>query len=281
MTARTLETVPASGRNGALRRVAALVIAAGLLASCAHQPVEPPNTPAPTPPAVSPKPAPAQPAPASPAAPSAAAAAPAGFPSARYAPGAEQGGRVYEIAPAESQLDILVYRAGRLQRFGHNHIVTSRDVRGFAFDAKDASRSHFDLWFPVDTLSVDEPELRAAEGDAFSSQPTESDIAGTRKNMLSEKMLNSAQFPYVTIGGRTTGGTPDAPTLDLTITVRGIAHAIPATAKVERDGDTLRATGEIRLSHAALGLEPFSVLGGALSVEDAFDVRYRITAHAR
>ena len=93
--------------------------------------------------------------------------------------------------------------------------------------------------------------------------------------------LNSAQFPYVTIGGRPTGGTPDAPALDLTITVRGIAHAIPATAKVERDGDTLRATGEVRLSHAALGLEPFSVLGGALSVEDAFDVRYRITAHAR
>ena len=277
MTMRTAAgKVTAFARKGALRGVAALVVAAGLLASCAHQPAEAPNAPAPTPPAVSPKPAPAQPAPAAPAA-----AAPAGFPSAQYAPGAEKGGRVYEIVPVESELDIFVYRAGRLQRFGHNHIVTSRDVAGFAFDAKDASRSHFDLWFPVDTLSVDEPELRAAEGDAFFSQPTENDIAGTRKNMLSEKMLNAAQFPYVTIGGRTTGGTPDAPTLDLTITVRGIAHQVPATAKVERDGETLRATGEVRLSHAALGLEPFSVLGGALSVEDAFDVRYMITAHTR
>jgi hypothetical protein len=96
-------------------------------------------------------------------------------------------------------------------------------------------------------------------------------------------MLNAAQFPYVTVAGREAGGTKDAPELELelTIKVRGIAHTIPTTGKLERDGDTLRATGEVRLSHAALGLEPFSVLGGALSVEDAFDVRYRITAHAR
>ena len=278
MTARMFAAVAAFARAGVIRRAGALVIAAGLLASCAHQqPAEAPGGPAPTPPTVSPKPAPAQPA-----APAASTeGVPAGFPSARYAPGAERGGRVYEIVPAESQLDIYVYRAGRLQRFGHNHIITSRDVAGFAFDAKDAARSHFDFYFPVDKLSVDEPELRAAAGEAFSSQPSESDIAGTRKNMLSEKMLNAAQFPYVTVAGRETGGTKDAPDLELTITVRGIAHTIPTTGKLEHDGDTLRATGEVRLSHATLGLEPFSVLGGALSVEDAFDVRYRITAHAR
>jgi hypothetical protein len=289
MSARRPGPVATACVHATRRAFISVLIAAGLLAACAHQPEEAPNAPVPRPPVISPRPAPAQPALATPAqpapAPSAqpapAPSAPAGFPAARYAPGAEQGGRVYEVAPAESQLDVLVYRAGRLQRFGHNHIVTSRDVHGFAFDAQDPSRSHFDIWFPVDTMSVDEPELRVAEGDAFSSQPTENDIAGTRRNMLGDKMLNAAQFPHVTIGGRATGGAPDAPAFDLTITVRGIAHTIPATAKVEHDGDTLRATGEVRLSHAALGLEPFSVLGGALSVEDAFDVRYRITAHAR
>jgi hypothetical protein len=272
----------------------ALAMMASLLASCAHhQPMEAPNAPVPRPPAVSPKPAPAVPAqPAAESAPAPAPApvsapprtstgAPAGFPAARYAAGGEQGGRVYEVVPAESQLDIYVYRAGRLQRFGHNHIVTSRDIAGFVFDAQEAGRSHFDLYFPVDALTVDEPELRAAAGDAFASQPSESDIAGTRRNMLGEKMLNAAQFPHVTIAGRSTGGTQEELALDVTMTVRGIAHAMPATAKIERDGRTLRATGELRLSHASLGLEPFSVLGGALSVEDAFDVRYRITAHAR
>jgi len=47
------------------------------------------------------------------------------------------------------------------------------------------------------------------------------------------------------------------------------------------DGDVLRATGELKLSHAELGLEPFSALGGALSVADAFTVHYKITAHPR
>jgi hypothetical protein len=241
------------------RAVCPLLLIAAVLAACAGAPVK------------------EQPAPAAPVAP--AAPAPSGFPSAVYE--SEKTGKVYRIAPAESQADIYVYRAGRLARFGHNHIITSRDVHGFILLGKDAGGSRLDLYFPVETLSIDEPELRAAAGDDFSSQPSASDIAGTRKNMLSEKMLNAAQFPDVVISGKWNGGTPEAPELDLTVTVRGITHAVRAPAHVEHDGDALRATGELNLSHAELGLEPFSALGGALSVADAFTVRYRITAHAR
>jgi len=233
-----------------------LLLVAALLAACAGAPVK--EQPAPAAPAVQ---------------------APSGFPSSLYE--SDKNGKVYRIAPAESQADIFVYRAGRLARFGHNHIITSRDVNGFILLGKDADTSRLDLYFPVDTLSVDEPELRAAAGDDFSSQPSANDIAGTRKNMLSEKMLNAAQFPYVVISGKWSGGTPEAPELDVTVTVRGITHVLHAPTHVEHDGDVLRATGELKLSHAELGLEPFNALGGALSVADAFTVRYRITAHAR
>ena len=208
----------------------------------------------------------------------AASAAPAGFPAAVYAPGNTAGGRVWRIAEAETELDIYVYRAGRLARFGHNHIITSRDVQGFLYEAKDGS-SRLDLYFPVDSLSIDEPELRAAAGADFASQPSDGDIAGTRKNMLGERLLDAAQFPFVVVSGRTSGGTADAPDLDLTLTVRGISHSTRTTTRIEHDGDTLRASGELHLSHAELGLEPFSALGGALSVQDGFDVRYRIAAH--
>jgi hypothetical protein len=208
-------------------------------------------------------------------------AAPAGFPFDYYERGGDANGRVYRIASAESQLDIYVYRAGRFARLGHNHIVTSRDVTGFAQTGDDPTHSRFDLYFPVDKLSVDEPELRAAAGDDFASQPSESDIAGTRKNMLGEKMLDAAQFPFVVVSGRGNGGTASAPEFDLSITVRGITHPVHAPATFARAGDAWTATGEVRLSHAELGLEPFSVLGGALSVQDEFVVRYRITARPR
>jgi len=249
----------ATERRRAARAVFPLLLGAALLAACAGAPVE------------------EQPAPAAPTAP--AAQAPPGFPSTQYE--SEKSGKVYRIAPAESQADIYVYRAGRLARFGHNHIITSRDVNGYVLLGRDTGSSRLDLYFPVDTLSIDEPELRAAAGDDFSSQPSANDIAGTRKNMLSEKMLNAAQFPYVVLSGKWNGGTPETPELDLTVTVRGITHTVHAPTHVAHDGDVLRATGELKLSHAELGLEPFSALGGALSVADAFTVHYKITAHAR
>ena len=250
------------------RRLACALLVAALAAGCATErgPSPAPETPAPA--EVASEPA------------AAGAPAPAGFPFDFYQSGATSG-RVYRIASDESQLDIYVYRGGRLARLGHNHIVTSRDVTGFALTADDPARSRFDLYFPVDALSIDEPELRAAAGDDFASQPSESDIAGTRKNMLGEKMLDAAQFPFVVVSGRAGGGTTEAPEFDLTITVRGITHAMHAPASLTHDGDALRANGEVRLSHAELGLEPFSVLGGALAVQDGFVVRYRITARAR
>jgi hypothetical protein len=248
-----------------------------LLAGCATGPD------APTPTAASPAPAPAHAAAAMPAPANAvdatpAAGAPPGFPPAAYAQ-ASRDARVYRIAPDESQIDIFVYRGGRLARLGHNHIVTSRDVAGYVLATSDASGSRFDFFFPVETLTVDAPELRAASGPDFASQPSENDVAGTRRNMLGERLLAADAYPFVLVSGRVAGGSAERPEVAVTITVKGGAHDARATADVERDGTMLRASGELELSHAALGLEPFSVLGGAIAVEDVFRVRYRIVAH--
>jgi polyisoprenoid-binding protein YceI len=247
------------------RRVAGLVCAL-VLAGCAAEPDAraPLNAPA-APAAPSDLPAPSAP-------------TPPGFPSAAYER-APRGDRVYRIAPGESQLDIFVRRGGRLARLGHNHIVTSRDVAGFVLDAADPARSRFDFYFPVATLVVDDPALRAEAGPDYASQPSENDIEGTRRNMLGERLLDAEAYPYVLVSGRIVRGSAEQPEVALTITIKGAAHDVRTTADVERDGTTLRASGELELSHAALGLEPFSVLGGAIAVEDAFRVRYRLVAH--
>jgi hypothetical protein len=247
------------------RRRAALACAL-LLAGCAGGPDGP------APPNASPAPSGAAPA-------THVAGAPPGFPAAAYEP-APRGGRVYRIAPAESQIDVFVYRGGRLARLGHNHVVTSRDVAGYVYAADGASGSRFDFFFPVGTLTVDEPELRAAAGPEFASQPSDNDVAGTRRNMLGERLLDGDAHPFVLVSGRLAGGPAERPEMALTITLRGGAHDVRAPAVVERDATTLRASGELELSHAALGLEPFSVLGGAIAVQDVFRVRYRIVAHA-
>lgn len=235
---------------------ALLALLAGVLGSCARAPPQPPP---PAPGVVPP---------------------PVGFPADFYGTRASRLGTVYRIVPEESQLDVFVHRGGRFAKLGHDHIVTSRELRGYVLVGRRPTDSRFDLWFPVATLSVDEPLLRAAAGEDFASHPSESDIAGTRTNMLGEKLLDAARFPHIVVSGRQQDDSVQAPRLELRITVRGTEHRVHGQAQLHTADGALRANGELSLTHAGLGLTPFSVLGGALAVDERLGVRYRITARA-
>ena len=44
------------------------------------------------------------------------------------------------------------------------------------------------------------------------------------------------------------------------------------------EGDRLTATGEFAVKQSDLGLKPFSVLGGALQVQDQMKVKFSVIA---
>src|SRR6266581_9541682 len=122
-----------------------------------------------------------------------AAAPPADFPEAHYQEVLAQGRPVFRVDPRESLVAIEVRRGGSLARVGHDHVVASHEVGGYV--APDEGRA--DLVVALARLAVDEPALRAEAG--FDTQPTESDIEGTRANML-EKVLEAEKFPFALIG---------------------------------------------------------------------------------
>ena len=109
-----------------------------------------------------------------------------------YRDAAERGAKVYRVEPGDSLVVVRVYRGGRLAKLGHDHVVSGREPRGFI----DADKGRGDLYVAVETLAVDDPAQRAAAG--FESTPSESDIAGTRSNML-EKVLQAERFPFVVL----------------------------------------------------------------------------------
>jgi hypothetical protein len=57
---------------------------------------------------------------------------------------------------------------------------------------------------------------------------------------------------------------------------REIKLALPSTLKLE--GDQLKASGAVELSHGQLGLKPFRALLGSLRVAERMKFRYRIRA---
>jgi polyisoprenoid-binding protein YceI len=175
---------------------------------------------------------------------------------------------------------VFAYRGGALARAGHNHVIASRHLQGELRLGDDATRAQFELTIPVSLLTIDEPELRAAPGADFATDVTDSAKDGTRKNMLSEALLDGERFPGIrlrmsAVELASTGYIASVETL-----VKDVprVHRVPLT--LERGAAEVVATGEFELKQSDLGLKPFSVMMGALAVQDAMRVRFRVVARA-
>jgi hypothetical protein len=191
----------------------------------------------------------------------------------------QEGGERYVVDPAQSDFHWLVYKAGAFSRFGHNHTIAVGDLSGNVLvNGSDLAKSQFDLQFAVGQLVVDDPALRSTLGEDFSSVPKPDDIAGTRKNMLSERVLDGEKYPqiHITGTGPATGGSMQELAVKVEMLGRVIDLKVPT--KVTIDGDQLRATGEFELNHADLGMQPFSVMAGALQVGEKLSFTYDIRA---
>ncbi len=65
-------------------------------------------------------------------------------------------GAPYAIVPGQSELLILVYRAGALASAGHNHLIASHDLGGTFYVPREPLQASFEITVPVTSLTVDE-----------------------------------------------------------------------------------------------------------------------------
>jgi polyisoprenoid-binding protein YceI len=186
------------------------------------------------------------------------------------------------VVQTESLLTILAFRGGALAKAGHNHVIASHEVSGTFYVPDDLLRSTFELHIPVASLTIDEPALRAKEGPDFPTDVPDSAKEGTRRNMLSEALLNGAQFAEITLVSARIqpGGTGASVQADVQVTVRGQTHTLAVPVAYTLSGTELVAAGELPVKQTDLGLTPFSAMLGALQVQDELRVRFRIVAHA-
>jgi polyisoprenoid-binding protein YceI len=204
-------------------------------------------------------------------------AAPAG-PGSQQAPRHE--GRPYDVQSRESLLMILAFRGGALSKAGHNHVIASHDINGTFYVPEDLTRTTFELHIPVAQLTIDETELRTQEGPDFPAEVPESAKEGTRRNMLSEALLNGAQYPEITLVSQRvdTTSTGSEARADVQVSIRGQTHTISVPVRYSLANDELTASGDVAIKQTDLGLAPFSAMLGALQVQDELRVKFRISA---
>ncbi|MDB5936244.1 MAG: hypothetical protein JWQ01_3588 [Massilia sp.] len=184
-----------------------------------------------------------------------------------YRRAAAAGSKVLVIDPAASLITVTVRRGGPLARLGHDHVVASRGVTGFAAPAEGRA----DFSFRLDQMNVDEPALRKEAG--LDTTPSEAAIEGTRANMLG-RVLDAQRFPLVALHAESAAGGG----FRLTVTLHGVSRIVDAPARVERQSDTVTASGALQLRQSDFGITPMSIMAGAMTVQDTMELRYRIVA---
>ncbi|MFA9216314.1 MAG: YceI family protein [Sphingomonadaceae bacterium] len=172
------------------------------------------------------------------------------------------------IDPDASLIAVTVRRGGAFARFGHDHVVASRRLSGRV----DLLRYSTDIEFRLDQMSVDEAGLRQIAG--LDTQPDADAIAGTRRNML-VKVLDAEHFPLVRIHAeRLAVGQP----LQASITLHGVRRTMALPVTLREHNGRLLVDGTLQLRQTDFGLVPYSVMGGALAVQDQLELRFSIVA---
>lgn len=184
----------------------------------------------------------------------------------------------YVIDQENSFVWIYVYRAGFMNALGHDHLISTSVLNGsLTYTPPPELGGSFKLTIPVDTLVVDDRKQRSLAGEQFSDPVPGDARAGTRRNMLSEKVLDAARYPDIAVDGRWLEGPLTHGSVAVTIAMRGTQRKLALPVSIEMQNDKLIAAGIFRLSQTAIGITPLSILGGALKVADGLDVQYSLT----
>ena len=196
---------------------------------------------------------------------------PAEFPEAYYQDIAARGSPVFRIDPARSLLVFVVRRGGSLTQFGHDHVIASHDVAGFIAPGEGRA----DLYVLLDALVVDEPALRSEIG--LDTQPSASDIAGTRRNML-EKVLETDRYPYALIAVKGAAASGSGQPLQVAVSLHGVTRSVDVPVQYRRAADEVTASGAFAIDQSQFGIVPFTVLSGAIAVQDRLNITFQIVA---
>lgn len=177
-----------------------------------------------------------------------------------------------------SDVTVRVYRDGPLAQLGHNHVITSTAVAGQVVLRDPLEASSFSLSLPLDSLVVDDPLRRTAAGPDFPDNLTAEDREGTRGNLLGPALLDAARFPVLHLDGVGLEETAAGYVATARIDAAGLSREIRVPVAVEWAGGELVARGSFMVTHAEIGLVPFSAALGALRVREEIEVDYRLVA---
>ena len=173
---------------------------------------------------------------------------------------------MWEFGPDNGSITILTDVAGRAARTGHRLTIEMDEWSGWA-------RTHDDEPTAFGgTIVVD--SLRVVSGQGGLTPMTAPERAAARANAL--KSLHAGEHPQISYESSSITSTSDGYRADGTLRINGRSrpHGLILTVTDSDDGRTVTATTTV--SHADVGLKPYSLMMGALKVADEVGIEIRV-----
>jgi polyisoprenoid-binding protein YceI len=191
---------------------------------------------------------------------------------------APAGATGYQVDGNASSLRFYLHADGPMARVGHTHVISAHDLEGEVWLQPQPEQSTCQLRLPVAGFVVDDPKERAEAGNEYAEPLDGSARDGTRTHMLGERQLDAARFPSIALRCVTLTPTSAGMSLQVAVTLRDRETQLTVPLQWENQGGTLRASGEFSFRQSELGLEPYSLLLGALRVADEVRARFELVA---
>lgn len=186
---------------------------------------------------------------------------------------------LFRVDSSASQVLITVRRGGLLARLGHDHIVSSHKIEGSIImqrasnsNSKNYSHCRADFSLPLASLVVDNPQLRAEAG--FTTTPSKRDIKGTTRNML--KAIDADKFPYARVQSQNCLPALRGEETEMVVSLHGAEKNLKLAMDVDLIEGELLLRGSFSLQQSDFGIEPLSIMGGLLKVEDKLELSFKI-----
>jgi hypothetical protein len=190
------------------------------------------------------------------------------------------GATSFQLDAQASQIWLFLHADGPMSKIGHAHVITTHGLQGSIWLHPQTERSGCEFELPVATLVVDDAQERVAAGGEYAEPLDEEARTGTREHMLGNRQLDAAQYPKLSLRCQRVTVAPDHVTVELTVTVRDHTTQLSVPVTWQRTGNTLQANGEFSFTQTSVGLEPYSLLFGALRVSDEIQARFRLVARS-
>ncbi len=124
--------------------------------------------------------------------------------------------------------------------------------------------------------------MREQAGADFPPGVPQSARDGTRKNMLSEALLDGEKYPTIRLRATDVVAAGEGFDVGVEITIKDQVRSVRVPVTLERKEGALLARGEFPLKQSELGLKPFSVAHGhVLVVLDEMRIHFETCSCAR